>query len=103
MIFSIIGSLGISIYFGINQIIALPLLIGLLFFNSWTEALRSTGAGGIICGEGKTHNITGKLASIRTGSEVVASILTGIAGGWIAQNASYHFVYINLQKKNQIV
>jgi MFS family permease len=96
MIFSIIGSLGISIYFGINQIIALPLLIGLLFFNSWTEALRSTGAGGIICGEGKTHNITGKLASIRTGSEVVASILTGIAGGWIAQNASYHFGYICL-------
>lgn len=96
MVFSILGSLGVSLYFSLNQTILLPLLVGLLFFSSWTEALRSTGAGGLICSEGRRYKNTGKLASIREGSQITASILTGVAGGWVAQNTSYHFGYLCL-------
>jgi MFS family permease len=96
MILSILISLGTSLYFGLNQIIVLPLLIGLMLINGWAEALRSTGAGGLTCSEGKRYENTGKLQSIREGSQIIIGILTGIAGGWIAQYTSYHFGFLCL-------
>jgi len=96
MVLSILISLGTSLYFGLNQVIVLPLLIGLLLFNSWAEALRSTGAGGLTCSEGKCYDNTGKLQSIREGSQTVIGILTGIIGGAIAQYYSYHFGFLCL-------
>ena len=96
MVLSILISLGTSLYFGLNQVIVLPLLIGLLLFNSWAEALRSTGAGGLTCSEGKRYENTGKLQSIREGSQIAIGILTGVIGGWIAQYTSYHFGFLCL-------
>ena len=96
MVLSILISLGTSLYFGLNQTIILPLLIGLLLFNSWAEALRSTGAGGLTCSEGKCYNITGKLQSIREGSQIAVGNFTGVAGGFIAQYTSYHFGFLCL-------
>ena len=96
MILSILISLGTSLYFGLNQVIVLPLLVGLMLINGWAEALRSTGAGGLTCSEGKRYENTGKLQSIREGSQIVISILTGIAGGAIAQYTSYHFGFLCL-------
>jgi MFS family permease len=96
MVTSILISLSTSLYFGLNQVIVLPLLIGLLLFNSWAEAFRSTGAGGLTCSEGKRYANTGKLQSIREGSQIAITILTGVAGGFIAQYTSYHFGFLCL-------
>ena len=96
MILSVLISLGTSLYFGLNQVIVLPLLVGMMLFNSWAEALRSTGAGGLTCSEGKCYDNTGKLQSIREGSQIAIGILTGVAGGAIAQYTSYHFGFLCL-------
>ncbi len=69
----------------------LPLfiLITILIITSTNAAFRDVAVDGIMCVEGKARNATGKIQSIQWISFSVSGLLTGIAGGLIAEKWGY--------------
>lgn len=80
---------------GLNH---LPLfaLIGILIVSSASAAFRDVAADGIMCVEGKKHNATGKIQSIQWMAISVATLLTGIGGGYVAEKWGYKAGYLLL-------
>lgn len=76
--------------------LALPLvlLIGMLIFNSTDAAVRDVAVDGIMCVEGKRHQITGKIQSVQWISITIAGLLTGIGGGLIAEKWDYRAAFL---------
>jgi len=74
----------------------LPLaaLIAVLLFNSTGAAFRDVAADGIMCVEGKNYNTTGKIQSVQWIALSVSGLLTGIAGGYIAQKWDYKIGFL---------
>ncbi|MCM8781128.1 MAG: MFS transporter [Candidatus Omnitrophica bacterium] len=79
-------------------LINLPLfiLIGMLVINSANTAFRDVAVDGIMCIEGKTHNVTGKIQSIQWISITVASLINGVLGGYIAERWGYQTAFLCL-------
>jgi len=71
-------------------------IVFLLLLNSSNSTFRDVSIDGIMCVEGKKYNITGKIQSIQWLSISVASIITGIAGGYIAWRWDYKFAFLCL-------
>jgi MFS family permease len=88
---SIISSLILGNY-------TLPLfgLVMLLFLSSSYTAFRDVSVDGIMCVEGKKHQITGKIQSIQWNSIYLAGLLIGVIGGYISQNLSYKVGFLLL-------
>jgi MFS family permease len=76
----------------------LPLgfLIGMLIVSSAWAAFRDVSVDGIMCVEGKQHNATGKIQSVQWISISVATLITGIGGGYIAERWDYATGYLCL-------
>ncbi len=76
----------------------LPLttLINLLIISSTWAAFRDVAIDGIMCVEGKKYSSTGKIQSVQWISISIATILTGIGGGYIAQCWSYKTAFLCL-------
>ena len=72
------------------------MLITLLLINSTDAAFRDVAVDGIMCVEGKKYNATGKIQSIQWISISVASLLTGIGGGYIAEKWGYKMGFLSL-------
>jgi len=68
----------------------------ILLLNSSNSAFRDVSIDGIMCIEGKRHNLTGKIQSIQWISISFASILTGIGGGYIAWRWNYKIAFLCL-------
>jgi predicted MFS family arabinose efflux permease len=64
-------------------------LITLMFINSADSAIRDTGVDGTMCVEGKKFDITGKIQSIQWIFITIATIVTGILGGYLAEHYNY--------------
>ena len=86
----------ISLFFDLILVLILGLmhmplfiLIVFLILNSTNAAFRDVAVDGIMCVEGKKNNTTGKIQSIQWASFSVAGILTGIAGGYLAEKWGY--------------
>ncbi len=79
-------------------LLALPLviMIAILVMNSTDAAFRDVAVDGIMCVEGKKHKATGKIQSVQWISISVAGLLTGIAGGYIAQQWGYQAAFLCL-------
>lgn len=79
-------------------LLALPItfLIAWLLLNSTNTAFRDVAVDGIMCVEGKKHQITGKIQSIQWMSISVSGLITGIAGGYIAQRWNYQMGFLCL-------
>lgn len=71
-------------------------LITLLLINSTNTAFRDVSVDGIMCVEGKAHNVTGKIQSIQWISISVSGLLTGVLGGYIAEKWNYQFAFLSL-------
>jgi MFS family permease len=82
----VIGSISLPIAF----------LVGLLIFNSANTAFRDVAVDGIMCVEGKKDNTTGKIQSIQWTAISVSGLITGIAGGYIAQVSGYKLAFLCL-------
>lgn len=74
----------------------LGLLIGILIISSAWAAFRDVSVDGIMCVEGKQHNATGKIQSVQWISISVATLITGIGGGYIAERWDYATAYLCL-------
>lgn len=74
----------------------LVVLISFIVLNSTNTAFRDVAVDGIMCVEGKKYNTTGKIQSIQWISISIAVLITGIAGGWIAQRYDYKMAFLCL-------
>ena len=87
--------LGVATALWVGIIPALPLLAlyALLTLDSLGGAMKDVAVDGIMVEEGQRFGITGKIQSIQWGSLTVATVITGIAGGWIAEHFDYHLSF----------
>lgn len=79
-------------------LVVLPfvILIAVLLINSTNAAFRDVAVDGIMCVEGKIYNATGKIQSIQWISISVSGLITGIAGGYIAEKWGYQLGFLCL-------
>jgi MFS family permease len=94
----ILGSILISLLFTIilGFITYLPLIIFAMFLISTSGALRDIANDGQMCCLGKKYKCTGALQSLQWSSITIASILTGLTGGIIAEHFNFHLAYLFL-------
>jgi len=76
------------LFLGLMQM-PLIFLLALLVLNSGNAAFRDVAVDGIMCVEGKKYQATGKIQSIQWASLLVAGLITGIGGGFIAEKWGY--------------
>lgn len=90
-------SLDIIVVFVIG-LLALPILplVILLVLSSTNAAFRDVSVDGIMCVEGKKYSLTGKIQSVQWVSILIAGLITGIAGGYIAQKWDYRTAFLCL-------
>lgn len=90
-------SLDIIVVFVVG-LLALPILplVILLVLSSTNAAFRDVSVDGIMCVEGKRYGLTGKIQSVQWVSILIAGLITGIAGGYIAQKWDYRMAFFCL-------
>ena len=90
---------------GVSSLLALTLgiygfilstLIAILTLTSTATAFRDVTVDGIMCIEGKKHNLCGNIQAIQWISITIASILVGIIGGHLAKTANYKLGFLLL-------
>lgn len=74
----------------------LILLITMMFVNSTDSAIRDVAVDGTMCIEGKKYNITGKIQSIQWIFITIATIITGLLGGYLAEHYNYKIGFLLL-------
>ncbi len=83
-------------FIGISPILPIPLLIGLMLFQSSNSAIANvTVDGAMICG-GRDTNSCGKIQTLQWSSITIAGIITGALGGYLAQYYPYQISYLLL-------
>ncbi|OIO36906.1 MAG: hypothetical protein AUJ74_00510 [Candidatus Omnitrophica bacterium CG1_02_44_16] len=85
---SLVLSTAFVLILGLNHL-PLAMLVAFLLIHSTFAAFRDVSADGIMCVEGKKYNATGRIQSIQWMSLSVATLLTGIGGGYIAEKWGY--------------
>lgn len=96
MLLATVASIAVCLILGLVQDVSLILLIILLTLSSSGAAIRDVANDGMMCEVGKRFDATGKIQSVQWIAITVASILTGVGGGWIAEHSDYHFGYLLL-------
>jgi len=90
---------------GISTVLALTLgiygfmlsvLIGILTLSSTASAIRDVAVDGIMCVEGKKHNLCGNIQAVQWIAITIASIVVGLVGGWLATTANYKLGFLLL-------
>jgi MFS family permease len=94
IIISLIGSILASLLFSITPFLTIPIIIAIGSFNSVCAAFRDISIDGMSCVLGKENNNNHINQSIQWGSLFVASIFTGLIGGWLADNVNYKIAYL---------
>jgi hypothetical protein len=72
----------------------LVLLVTILILNSTNAAFRDVAVDGIMCVEGKKYQATGRIQSIQWISISASGLVTGIAGGFIAEKWGYKMGFL---------
>lgn len=90
------GILGVitALWIGLSPMLPLLALYTLLIFDALGGAMKDVAMDGIMVEEGRRRNITGKIQSIQWGSLTLAMVITGIAGGYIAEHFDYHLSFL---------
>ena len=96
MIISALGSIGVSLVLGISAVFPLVVTLLCLGVMNWNTAVRDVANDGVMCIVGKENNCTGKIQSIQWTAITIASILTGVGGGFLAEHFSYNQIYLML-------
>ena len=71
-------------------------LATMMFLNSTDSAIRDVAVDGVMCIEGKRYKITGKIQSVQWIAITIASIITGLLGGYLADRYSYKIGFLLL-------
>ena len=90
------GLLGVmtSLAIGLTPVLPLMALYGLLVLDALSGAMKDVAVDGIMVEEGQRLRITGKIQSVQWGSLTLATVITGAAGGWIAEHFDYHLSFL---------
>jgi MFS family permease len=96
IILSLIGSIFISLFFGLTPILPLFLLVAMLMLANFNSAIRDISVDGIMCVEGKETNNCDRIQTIQWICITIAGIITGLLGGYIADHYSYKLGYLFL-------
>jgi predicted MFS family arabinose efflux permease len=96
ILLSLLGSVLISVYFGMSAIITIPILILVMSLGNWNSAVRDVANDGIMCVEGKDNQACDKIQAIQWTAITVASIIVGLLGGYIADHFTYQLGYLCL-------
>ena len=83
-----------ALVIGFTPIISLSLLIAFLLIYSVGTAGDNVGTNGLVVEQGVKDGSIGKIQSIQWISIGVASVICGVAGGWISEKFDYHLSYL---------
>jgi MFS family permease len=78
------------------SVFTIQAIIFLMMLGNWNAAVRDVAVDGIMCIEGKKHQITGRIQSIQWIAITIASVLVGVGGGFIAEHFDYRMGYLLL-------
>jgi hypothetical protein len=93
---SLLGSIGIALFLGINPILTIPIIILTGLIGNYNAASRDVAVDGIMCVEGKETNKCDKIQAVQWISITIASIFVGLGGGYIADHFNYKIAYLSL-------
>lgn len=96
MMVSTLISMAICLLMGLTPFLALVPMVFLMAFANWNTAVRDVANDGMMCIEGKKEKATGMIQSTQWIAITVASILTGVGGGWLAEHYNYQTSYLIL-------
>ena len=96
IILSLIGSIIISLFFGLSTFLTLPLILIAATLGSYFTATRDISNDGLACVEGKENNTCNIFQNVQWTSITIAGIITSLAGGFIADKLNYKFAYLCL-------
>jgi predicted MFS family arabinose efflux permease len=74
----------------------LMFLLVMLIFNSTCAAFRDVSVDGIMCVEGKKYGATGRIQSLQWAAALLAGLITGIGGAFIAERWGYQAGFLCL-------
>lgn len=83
-----------ALVIGFSPFISLNILIVFLFLYAIGQAGDNVAVNGLIVEQGTKNNTVGRLQSIQWASLGIATIITGIAGGYISEHYDYHIAYL---------
>jgi predicted MFS family arabinose efflux permease len=83
-----------ALVIGLSPIVSLSVLIGFLFIYAIGQAGDNVAVNGLVVEQGVKDGTVGKYQSVQWASLGVATIITGILGGYISEKADYHFAYL---------
>lgn len=86
----------IAVFLGLSPFVTIQLIIFAMMLGNWNAAVRDVAVDGIMCIEGKKHEITGRIQSIQWIAITIASVLVGVGGGFIAEKFNYQIGYLLL-------
>ena len=93
---SLLGSLIFARLLGMINYLPLVWLIIFMALASTNTAFRDVNVDGIMCCEGKKLGITGRIQSLNWAFLTVATVLTGVIGGYLAEHWNYQVGYLIL-------
>ncbi len=96
ILLSLIGSILVSLYFGLSPLMSIAPIIILSLLGNWNAAIRDVACDGMMCVEGKKENECGRIQAIQWTAITVASVLVGLGGGYISDNFNYKLAYLSL-------
>lgn len=96
ILMSLIGSIVVSLFFGLSPFLTLPLIIIASLFGSYFTANRDIANDGLACVEGKENNTCNIFQNVQWTSITITGIFTGLVGGFIAEKLNYKFAYLSL-------
>jgi len=96
IILSLLGSIIISLYFGLSPILTITIIICLLSLGNFNAAIRDVATDGVMCVTGKVNDNCDKIQAIQWVSITIAGIIASLGGGYLAQHFSYKLAYICL-------
>ena len=93
MIASGLLSTATTIFLGITAALPLLCLYAVLILDSLGGAVKDVAVDGIMVEEGQRLGLTGRIQALQWGSLTFASVITGVAGGYIAEHFDYHLSF----------
>lgn len=83
-----------ALVIGFSPLISLNLLIFFLLLYAVGQAGDNVGTNGLVIEQGVKDGSVGRLQSVQWASIGIATVLTGVAGGYISEHADYHLAYL---------
>jgi len=96
IILSLIGSILISLLFGLSPILTIPLIIIMSMLGNFNTAIRDISNDGLACVEGKKSNTCNIFQNVQWTSITIATMIVGLTGGYLADHYSYKIAYLCL-------